>query len=131
MSEAVLKDDQWHDVNHSNSSPVERDRDRQIERAIVKDGRPLSALAIVAQQHGAWWAIEVLSRDALLERLDTRGRTAKGESDRELCKALAAWIRGLDPDTCPELFTWEDGDGGRSVQRATIERASGTKGAGR
>lgn len=104
-------------------SPFERDRDRQIETALIRDGRPLSKLGVIAMQIGPRWQIEILTRDALLERLDARGRDPRtGPEDRELVKGYAAWIRGLPPEQAPEIFLWEGEDGSRSAQRGTIAR---------
>jgi hypothetical protein len=113
---------EWVTVTPGNSSPVERERDAMIERAILRDGRPLDALGIVAEQTGARWKIEVLGREELLERLDMRARLTRGGEGHELVKEIAAWIRGLPRGVCPQLFRWDDGNGTWSYQRATIER---------
>lgn len=111
-------------VTDRDLSPFERARDRQIETALIRDGRPLRLLAVLAEQHGPRWTIEILTRDAMLERIDTRARDPRyPESDRTLLKEQAAWIRGLPPRQCPEIFTWDEPDGGRTVTRGTIERA--------
>lgn len=112
----------WVTVTPGNSSPVERERDAMIERAILRDGRPLDALGIVAEQTGTRWKIEVLGRAELLERLDKRARLTRGGEGHELVKEIAAWIRGLPRGVCPQLFRWDDGNGTWSYQRATIER---------
>ncbi len=112
-----------HDVIERDLSPFERARDRQIEAALLRDGRPLSVLAVLAEQHGPRWSISILTRAELLERLDARGRAPDTDpSDRELVKEYAAWIRGLPAQKCPEIFIWECEDGSRSSQRGTIER---------
>ena len=117
----------WYTVEPGDCSPFERARDAEIEERLERDGRPLSLLAIVAQQRGARWQIEILHRLDLLERLDIRGRTTEHESDRVMCKKVAAWIRGLPHGVCPELFSWEDGPGKRLLQRATLTRAKGDR----
>lgn len=111
----------WFTAIPSESSALERARDAEVERLLDNDGRPLSLIAVVAQQRGARWEVEILHRVDLLDRLDARGRDAEHESDRLLSKKLAAWIRGLPHGVCPELFSWEV-EGGRAVQRATIAR---------
>lgn len=113
---------EWVTVTPGNSSPVERERDAMIERAILRDGRPLDALGIVAEQTGTRWNIEVLGRAELLERLDARARLTRSGEGHELVKDVAASIRGLPRGVCPQLFRWDDGDGTWSYQRATIER---------
>mgnify|MGYP003454028373 FL=1 len=112
----------WVTVTPGNSSPVERERDAMIERAILRDGRPLDALGIVAEQTGTRWKIEVLGRAELLERLDARARLTRGGEGHDLVKEIAAWIRGLPRGVCPQLFRWDEGDGTWSYQRATIQR---------
>lgn len=121
--------DGWYTVDFSNSSPVERDRDAAIQRAIEQDGRPLSLLGVVAEFDGKRWSVEVLARLDLLERLDSRARgTFADEAGREYLKATAAWIRGLPHGVCPELFRWDaNGDGTWSYQRGTIEREKGRR----
>lgn len=122
-------DGDWATVTRGNSSPVERERDAQIERAITRDGRPLDAIGVVAEQTGTRWKIEVLGRDELLERLDTRARMmGTGEEGARLVKENAAWIRGLPRGVCPQLFRWDNGDGTWSYQRGTIERAPRERG---
>lgn len=119
----MIGDGKWTTTTRANSSPVERERDRLIERAILRDGRPLDKIGIVAEQTGSRWSVEVLGRDELLERLDTRGRLqSTGALGAEILKACAAWIRGLPAGVCPELFRWDNGDGTWSYQRGTIER---------
>jgi hypothetical protein len=110
-------------VHDRDLSPFERARDRQIETALMRDGRPLRLLAVIAEQHGPRWKIEILTRAEMLERLDTRGRDPSTEpEDRETVKIYAAWIRGLPSQQAPEIFVWECEDGSRSSQRGTIER---------
>lgn len=112
----------WITATGANSSPVERERDTLIERAILRDGRPLDALGIVAEQTGTRWKIEILGRDELLERLDTRARITSSVEGAKMVKENAAWIRGLPRGVCPQLFRWDNGDGTWSYQRGTIER---------
>lgn len=119
----------WKTVTDRDSSPIERERDKLIERLIERDGRPLSALGVVALWNGTRWDIEILARFDLLARLDARGRHAgTTEEGREFAKRMAAWVRGLPPEVCPELFRGErEEDGTWCYQRGTIERASTAK----
>ena len=115
----------WEMATDRNSSPVERERDRAIERRLTDDGRPLSALGVVALFDGARWAIEILDRLDLLARLDQRGRSSSPQAARPeaiYAKETAAWVRGLPPGVCPTLFRWDANDDGTwSYQRGTIE----------
>ncbi len=112
----------WVKTTLANGSPVERECDAMIERAILRDGRPLDALGIVAEQTGTRWSIEVLGRDELLERIDTRARITSSAEGAKMLKEVAAWIRGLPRGVCPRLFRWDNGDGTWGYQRGTIER---------
>lgn len=110
-------------VTDADLSPHERERDHQIERALIRDGRPLSLLGVIARldPKSMRWAVKLLHRIELLEHLDRLGREAEHASDRELCREYAAWVRGLPHGVCPEIFEWGGGD----VQKATIERDRG------
>lgn len=119
---------EWIAVTRDNSSPVERDLDGQIARALGRDGRPLDAIGVVAEQTGARWKIEILGRADLLERLDTRARLTRSDEGQRLVKDTAAWIRGLPRGVCPTLFRWDNGDGTWSYQRGMIERAPRARG---
>lgn len=114
---------EWITVTRENSSPVERARDAQIDRALLRDGRPLDAIGVVAEQTGDRWSIEILARADLLERLDTRARMTRSDDGARLVKESAAWIRGLPRGVCPVLFRWDNRDGTWSYQRGMIERA--------
>lgn len=118
-------EERWITATAANSSPVERERDAQIERAIVRDGRPLAEIGVIATlRPGRCWQVEILPRHELLERCDARGRHPSTEPEAaRICKHMAAWIRGLAPAVCPEIFVWVHDDGKASYQRGTIERA--------
>ena len=108
------------DTDPRDQAPHERERDAAIGRALDEDGRPLSLLAVVARLDAARgkWTVEIWHRFDFLVMLDRNGRSARDASDRELCKSLAAWVRGLRHGVCPELFLW----GSCLSQRGTIER---------
>lgn len=112
-------------VRPQDESPVERDRTAKIERALLRDGRPLGMLGVFAIQKGGRWEAEVLRREDLLDRLDAQARLqGLSENAREWLKECAAWVRGLPPRQCPTLFAWEaDVSGKRIYERGTIERA--------
>jgi hypothetical protein len=109
------------DVDPRDMAPHEQERDAAIERALVRDGRPLSLLAVVARFDGArgTWTVEIWHRLDFLAMLDRAGQVAQEETDRELSKGYAAWVRGLRHGVCPQLFLWSD----RETQRGQIERA--------
>lgn len=110
----------WYAATAANTSPVERERDRAVERALERDGRPLDKLVIVAAFRFLKWSVRLFDRTAFLLWADVEARKPSMDShDAELLKAHAAWIRGLPSGVAPEIFDWGDG----KIQKGTIERA--------
>lgn len=108
----------WYTATRANSSPVERERDAQIERAVERDGRPFDSIAIVASLKGDRWTVSIFGRAEFLIWLDVEARKRDTDpEDAAMLKRHAAWIRGLPRGVCPQIFDWGD-----KVQRGTIER---------
>lgn len=95
------------DVTDRLRSPIERERDAVVARALNEHGGRLRDLAVVVTEKGGRWKAEVLSRDALLERIDTNARWPGAGEDAPKLKDMAAWIRGSVE--CPEIIVWADG----------------------